>query len=207
MPLALWPERWKFCRAPSMSTLTRPKSCRPRMLMAVPGSSGRSCTHTPGMPKRTSETRLGISCCNKPGPTSADGRSDVGGKGSDGWACNGLTGPDRTGARRAGAARTGVGASATGAERTVLTGARVLLRRSRVLVPTTVTGSSVTDVLCAVVVGAVVLDGVALCEGALGASAVCAKAATDAALIKAIVDTPTSSARAPRPQESMTQEP
>ena len=51
MPLALWPLRWKFCRAPSIKTLTRPKSCRPRMLIAVPGSSA-AYLHvaTPGMP-------------------------------------------------------------------------------------------------------------------------------------------------------------
>ena len=32
-------ETWKFWRAPSTMTATRPKSCRPRMLMLVPGSS------------------------------------------------------------------------------------------------------------------------------------------------------------------------
>ena len=41
-PLALWPERWKFCRAPSITTATRPKSCRPRMLIEVSGVSARS---------------------------------------------------------------------------------------------------------------------------------------------------------------------
>ena len=40
--------RWKFWRAPSMSMLTRPKSCRPRMLMATPGSRRVVGAH-PGM--------------------------------------------------------------------------------------------------------------------------------------------------------------
>ena len=58
-PLALWPERWKFCRAPSTTTATRPKSCRPRMLIAVSGLSARSRNVTLGMPKNMSEMRCG----------------------------------------------------------------------------------------------------------------------------------------------------
>jgi hypothetical protein len=65
----------------------------------------------------------------------------------------------------------------------VLTGASVSLTRSRVLVATIVTGSSVTAAL----------GGAALC-GCIS----CANTSTAPAFIKAIVDTPSSSARASR---------
>ena len=58
-PLALWPERWKFCRAPSITTATRPKSCRPRILIEVSGESPRSRNQTLGRPKKMSDVRFG----------------------------------------------------------------------------------------------------------------------------------------------------
>jgi hypothetical protein len=90
----------------------------------------------------------------------------------------------------------GAGAGWTGALRTVLTGASVSLTRSRVLVATTVIGSSV----CAAGAG-VVAAGVA---GA-GVSGACWARTRSTApdLINAIADTPRRSARALRVQSTM----
>ena len=49
-----WSERWKLLRAPSTITATRPKSCRPRMLMLVCVRRESACASTPGMPKKMS---------------------------------------------------------------------------------------------------------------------------------------------------------
>ena len=117
MPSALWPVRWKFCRAPSISTATRPKSCKPRMLMEVPGSSPRSASTRPA--------------CRRRCPTSAS--ASAAGAGSDRRACRSQL-PGRAGRRLAGGRRrSGLRRRCTGADRTVLTGASVSLTRSRVL--------------------------------------------------------------------------
>ena len=52
------------------------------MLMDVPGSSPRVCVHTPGIPKKTSDVRVGISCCSRPGPTGVVDRNCPAGLGA-----------------------------------------------------------------------------------------------------------------------------
>ena len=55
-----WPSWVKFCRAPSTMTATRPKSCRPRILMAVWVELPFWIAVTPGMPRNRSCVRVGI---------------------------------------------------------------------------------------------------------------------------------------------------
>ena len=133
------------------------------MLMAVPGSSPRVCVVTPGIPKKISDVRVGISCWS----VSAATLGAAGCCCCCGWAWAVVVGA-------------GTVAGCTGAERTVLTGASVSLTRSRVLVATTVTGSSSTAAVCA-------------CAGQ-----------TPPAFINATVDTPKKSAFALRVQPAMT---
>jgi hypothetical protein len=64
--LAPWPDFWKFWRAPSMVTLTRPKSWRPRTLTAAPGSFGVVVVVTLGTRSRISATPVGWSGCSSP---------------------------------------------------------------------------------------------------------------------------------------------